>query len=127
MAELSGVKLTLAQSDADRAVEIVHLGYSYTLTCSDVECQRNIAFDVCIDVLGHDLLRDDTLARSLDTHIVECGGNSGQPIEIQRSLVVGQSLLDEDIGTDEIKLRVRARNDAGDEIAQTSGIVRGRF
>ena len=127
MAELSGVKLTLAQSDADRAVEIVQLGYSYTLTCSDVECQRNIAFDVCIDVLGHDLLRDDTLARSLDTHIVECGGNSGQPIEIQRSLVVGQSLLDEDIGTDEIKLRVRARNDAGDEIAQTSGIVRGRF
>jgi hypothetical protein len=127
MAELSGVKLTLAQSDADRAVEIVRLGYSYTLTCSDVECQRNIAFDVCIDVLGHDLLRDDTLARSLDTHLVECGGTSGQPIEIQRSLVVGQSLLDEDIGTDEIKLRVRARNDAGDEIAQTSGIVRGRF
>jgi hypothetical protein len=127
MAELSAVKLTLEQSDADRAVKIVRLGYSYQLTCSEVECQRNIAFDVCIDVLGHDLFRDDTLARGLDTHIVECGGNSGKPIEIERSLMVGQSLLDEDIGTDEIKLRLRARNDAGDEIALTSGIVRGRF
>ena len=127
MAELSGLKLTLEQSDNDRAVRIVRVGYEYTLACSDVECQRHIAFDVCVDILGHDLLRDDTLAGGLDRHIVECGGNEGQPVAMQRSLLVGQSLLDEDVGTDEIKVRVRATDDAGEEISLTSAIVRGRF
>jgi hypothetical protein len=127
MAELSGLRLTLEQNDGDRAVRIVRVGYEYTLACSDVECERHIAFDVCIDILGHDLLRDDMLANGLDTHIVECGGNAGQPVAMRRNLLVGQSLLDEDIGTDEIKIRVRATNDAGEEISLTSGIVRGRF
>jgi hypothetical protein len=127
MAELSGLRLTLEQSDANRAVRIVRVGYQYTLTCTEVECQRHIAFDVCLDILGHDLLRDETLADGLDTHIVECGGNDGKPITLQRSLLVGQSLLDEDIGTDEIKVRVRATSDAGEQISLTSGVVRGRF
>jgi hypothetical protein len=127
MAELSGLRLTLEQNDADRAVRIVRVGYQYTLTCSDVECERHIAYNVCLDILGHDLLRDDMLAQGLDTHIVECGGNEGQPITLQRSLLVGQSLLDEDIGTDEIKVRVRATDDANEEISLMSGIVRGRF
>jgi hypothetical protein len=127
MAELSGLRLTLEQTDADRVVRIVRVDYQYTLTCSEVECQRHIAFDMCVDILGHDLLRDDLLAEGLDTHIVECGGNASVPVTMQRSLVVGQSLLDEDIGTDEIKIRVRATNDAGEETSLTSGIVRGRF
>jgi hypothetical protein len=119
--------LTLEQSEVHRIVRIVRVGYEYTLTCSDVECERHVAFDVSLDILGHDLLRDEVLAAALDTHIVECGGADQRSIAMQRSLLVGQSLLDEDIGTDEIKVRVRAKSDAGDEIEVTSAIVRGNF
>jgi hypothetical protein len=119
--------LTLEQTEAQRALQVVRVSYDYTLTCTDVECERNISYEISVDLLGHDMVRDDVLAGGVDTHIVECGGTNGAPIPMRRNLLVGQSLLNEDIGTDEIKLRLRATSDAGDEISLTSAIVRGRF
>jgi hypothetical protein len=119
--------LTLEQTDAQRVLQVVRVGYDYTLTCSEIECERNIAYEISADLLGDDVVRDRTLASGVDTHIVECGGTNGAPIPMSRSLLVGQSLLNEDVGTDEIKLRIRAASDTGEEISLTSAIVRGKF
>ena len=125
MATLTGLILTLKQSEVQEQLKIVGVTYGYTLTCNAIECERNVSFEVSADILGHDVVSDDVLAAEVDTHIVECGGTL--PIEMRRSFLVGQSLLDEDMGTDEIKLRIRARDGAGDEIVATTGIVRGNF
>ena len=127
MATLSRLILTLEQTDAQRVLKVVRVGYDYTLTCTEVECERNISYEISVDLLGDDMVRDQVLAAGVDTHIVECGSTNGAPIPMQRSLLVGQSLLNEDVGTDEIKLRIRAASDAGEEISLTSAIVRGNF
>jgi hypothetical protein len=127
LATLSRLILTLEQTDAQRLLQVVRVSYDYTLTGSEVECERNISYEISVDLLGDDVLSDEVLASGVDTHIVECGGTNGAPIPMRRSLVVGQSLLNEDVGTDEIKLRIRATSDAGEEISLTSAIVRGRF
>lgn len=125
MATLTGLVLTLKQSEVQEQLKIVGVTYGYTLTCNATECERNVSFEISADILGHDVVSDDVLAVEVDAHIVECSGQS--PIEMRRSFLVGQSLLDEDVGTDEIKLRIRARDGAGDEIVATTGIVRGNF
>jgi hypothetical protein len=124
---LSGLILTIRQTEAQQALKIVGISYGYTLLCTTVECERNVSFDISVDVLGDDLVTDDVLATGVDRHIVESGGMPPLPIEVRRSFLVGQSLLDEDVGTDEIKLRIRARDSAGDEIIAVTGIVRGNF
>jgi hypothetical protein len=125
VATLSGLILTLKQTEAQHALNIVGVSYGYTLTCTDVEAERSLSFDISVDILGDDLLRDDVLATGVDRHIVECGGTD--PIEMRRSFLVGQSLLDEDIGKDEIKLRIRVRDSAGGAISADTGIVHGDF
>jgi co-chaperonin GroES (HSP10) len=125
VATLSGLILTLKQTEAQQTLKIVSVSYGYTLTCSEVEAQRNLSFDVSVDILGDDVLSDDVLAVGVDRHIVECGGV--EPIEMRRGFLVGQSLLDEDVGGDEIKLRVWARDSAGGETSADTGIVRGNF
>lgn len=127
MATLTGLILTLKQTEAQQLLKIVGVAYGYTLTCNAVECERSASFDISVDILGDDVVTDDVLAGAVDRHIVECGGAPAVPIEMRRSFVVGQSLLDEDVGTDEIKLRIRARDAAGDEIVADTGIVRGNF
>ena len=124
MATLSGLILTLKQTDAQKALQIVGVTYGYTLTCSEIECERNVSFDVSVDIIGDDLIDDDLLASSVDRHIIEC---DTLPIEMRRSFLVGQSLLDEDIGTDEIKLRVCVRDSTGGETSAETGIVKGDF
>ncbi len=52
----------------------MHVSYGYTLTCSDVECERNVSFDISVDILGDDVVKDDVLAAGVDRHIVECDG-----------------------------------------------------
>src|SRR5262247_2663243 len=99
VATLSGLILTLRQTDAQKTLQTVSVTYGYTLTCTEVECERNVSFDISVDVLGDDLVRDDVLATGVDRHIVEC---DRMPIEMRRGFVVGQALLNEDIGTDEI-------------------------
>jgi hypothetical protein len=127
VATLTGLILTLSQTEAQQLLKIVGVAYGYTLTCDTVECDRNASFDISVDILGDDVVTDDVLAGGVDRHIVECGGKPAAPIEMRRSFIVGQSLLDEDVGTDEIKLRIRARDAAGDEIVADTGVVRGSF
>ncbi len=122
---MTGLILTLKQNEMQEHLKIVGVTYGYTLTCNAIECERNVSFEISADILGHDVVSDDVLAAEVDAHIVECSGTL--PIEMRRSFLVGQSLLDEDVGTDEIKLRIRARDAAGDEIVATTGIVRGNF
>ena len=127
MATLSGLILTLKQTEAQRALKVVGISYGYSLTCNKVECERNLPFEISVDVLGHDTVKDDVLVTDVDRHIVECSGMPELPIEMRRSFVVGQSLLDEDVGTDEIKLRIRAKDGAGDETVAITGVVLGNF
>ena len=124
MATLSGLILTLKQTDLQKTLQIVGVAYGYTLTCSDVECERNVSFDVSVDIIGDDLIDDDLLASAVDRHMVE---SDPLPIEMRRNFIVGQSLLDEDVGTDEIKLRVCVRDSAGGETTAMTGIVKGDF
>ncbi len=124
MAELSNLELSIAQSDLQRKLALVTIEYAYRLTCTELENERGITFEASIDVLGHDLLRDECLVERIDAHLIEA---SPQPIDMRRELTVGQSLLDEDVGEDEVKLRIRVRSDAGDIIDGVTGVVRGRF
>jgi len=124
VATLSGLILTLKQTDLQKTLQIVGVAYGYTLTCSDVECERNVSFDVSVDIIGDDLIDDDLLASAVDRHMVE---SDPLPIEMRRNFIVGQSLLDEDVGTDEIKLRVCVRDSAGGETTAMTGIVKGDF
>lgn len=124
VATLSGLILTLRQTDAQKTLQTVSVAYGYTLTCTEVECERNVSFDISVDVLGDDLIRDDVLATGVDRHMVEC---DRMPIEMRRGFVVGQSLLNEDLGTDEIKLRVCVRDSTGGETSALTGIVKGDF
>lgn len=119
--------MTLKQTPTQQVLKIVDLTYGYTLTCTEVECARSISFDISIDILGDDLVRDDLLAAAVDRHIVECEATHLDPIKMRRNFVVGQSLLDEDVGADEIKLRVWARDSSGGEISAMTGVVRGNF
>ena len=85
-----------------------------------------MSFEISVDILGDDVVSDDVLAAGVDRTHRRVQRHS-QPIEMRRSFLVGQSLLDEDVGTDEIKLRIRARDSVGDEIVADTGIVRGNF
>lgn len=127
VATLSGLVLTLRQSETEQALKLVHVSYGYTLTCTDVERERSLSFDICVDILGDDVVRDDVLATAVDRHIVECDSTHPAAIEMRRGFFVGQSLLDEDVGTDEIKLRICARDSSGGELSALTGIVRGDF
>ena len=124
MAQLANVELTISQSDSQRRLALALLTYRYRLTCTDVEVERGVTFEISIDVLGEDPLRDEALAERVDVHLVEA---SAEPVAVERELLVGQSLLDEDIGRDEVKVRVRVGSDAGDVIDAVSGVVRGQF
>lgn len=124
MAELSNLVLSIAQTEAQRKLALVTIEYAYRLTCSSLEVERGITFEACVDVLGDDLLRDECLAERLDAHLIE---SSAEPIEMNRTLTLGQSLLDEDVGVDEIKLKIRICSSAGDTFDGVTGVVRGRF
>jgi hypothetical protein len=124
VAELSNLEFSIAQTEAQRKLALATLEYAYRLTCTAVEVERGITFEVAIDVLGDDMLRDEQLAERLDAHLVEA---CADPIDMQRDLMVGQSLLDEDVGVDEVKLRISVRSSAGDLVQGVTGVVRGRF
>ncbi|NJN52136.1 MAG: hypothetical protein HC809_10555 [Gammaproteobacteria bacterium] len=124
MAELSDLVLAIAQTDAQRKLALATIEYDYRLTCTALEAERGITFEASIDVLGHDLLRDECLVERIDAHLIEA---SDEPIQMHREITIGQSLLDEDIGVDEIKLRIRVRSDSGDVVDGVTGVVRGRF
>jgi hypothetical protein len=124
MATLTQLSLSIAQTQEQARLELIELTYGYCLACSDVEIERNLCFEISVDVLGDDVVRDDVLVEGLDKHLVEAGA---QPIELTRRILLGQALLDEDVGDDEIKLRIRARCETGDETVAVTDVVHGRF
>jgi hypothetical protein len=128
MAELAIVSFTVEQTEVQVKLHTVRLEYAYTLTPSAEECRRGAVFDMSVDILGHDLLRDKVLVSGVDEHRIECAaGSARRPIAGRRDLIVGQQLLDEDIGEDEIKLRVIARPEEGEAVSVDTPVVRGDF
>jgi hypothetical protein len=129
MATLADLSLEIAQTAAQKRLGLLEIRYGYRLVCHPVEVERDASFEISVDVLGHDPVRDDLLAERLDTHIVESAAveKDATSIAMVRTLLLGQALLDEDIGDDEIKLRVRARAESGDVVEALTPVVHGRF
>lgn len=101
---LTDLSLTLTQNQEQRLLRVVEISYSYTLHNS----LDNTQFLTNIDILGEDVLRDQLLAQAVDKHETQC--KPGEHHRTHRRLVVAQGLLDEDVGDDEIKLRVNVES-----------------
>lgn len=129
MATLSKLMLTLEQTEEQKLLKTVRVGYGYTLDCSKVDLREGLVYTVRVDILGDDLLVDDKLALGVDVHTVKCEGEIAQQdkIAVQREFIVAQSVLDEDLGIDEIKLEIHAAATTGEACSGVTGIVRGRF
>lgn len=130
MPNLTRIKLTLSQDAEQVKLKTVGISYGYTLSISSeeaAEADEPISYRISVDVLGDDLLKDDELALDVDSHSVVADEQEVQPIEMERAFVVGQALLDEDVGDDEIKLRIVVRDDAGELTSAMTDVIRGRF
>ena len=129
MASLSKLMLTLEQNEEHIKLRVVRVGYGYQLKCSPVDLRERLVYTVCVDVLCDELISDNKLALDIDTHEVlcECDIPGEDQIGIQREFMVAQSVLDEDIGIDEIKLNVRAVASTGESCEGMTGIIRRRF
>ena len=129
MASLSKLMLTLEQSEEHKKLKVVRVAYAYQLDCSKVDLREALDYTVSVDVLGDDLISDDNLALGVDSHTVSCAAENvvGDSISKQREFIIAQSLLNEDIGIDEIKLKIHAVASSGESCEGMTGIVRGRF
>ena len=130
MPNLTRIKLTLSQDAEQVKLKTVGISYGYTLSVSSedaAEADEPISYRISVDVLGDDLLTDDELALDVDSHSVVADEQEVQPIEMERAFVVGQALLDEDVGDDEIKLRIVVRDDTGELTSAMTDVIRGRF
>lgn len=127
MPTLSRLSLTLAQDSEQAALKVVCISYGYTLSFEADEVTQPESFEVSVDVLGDDLLKDDELALGVDSHVISVDEQEVGPVQTQRSFAVGQQLLDEDVGEDEIKLRVALRNDTGELASAFTDVIRGNF
>jgi hypothetical protein len=130
MPDLTRIKLTLSQDAEQVKLKTVGISYGYTLSLNPdeaAEADEPLTYRVSVDVLGDDLLKDDELALDVDSHAVVMGEQEPQPITMERAFMVGQDLLDEDIGDDEIKLRIVVRDDTGELASAMTDIIRGNF
>lgn len=133
MPNLTRIKLTLSQDAEQVKLKTVGISYGYTLsfgaqeTDEAKEADEPTSYRISVDVLGDDLLKDDDLALDVDSHSVVVEEHGERPIEMERAFVVGQALLDEDLGDDEIKLRIVVRDDAGELTSAMTDVIRGRF
>ena len=126
-ASISKLSLTLTQTREHRILGVVIVSYAYTLanTAEPGSKDPETPFNVEIDILGDDLIMDDLLAKSVDRHSIDCA--VGATVQGTRTLTVAQSLLDEDIGDDEIKLILRVQRDSEALVEATTPIVKGKF
>ena len=124
MTTLSALMIKLEQTAEQRAGKTVSVTYGYTLTTAASQCRDDRSCTVTVDILGHDLLVDDKLALGVDAHQVAL---DRVEISNERTFVVDQELLNEDIGTDEIKLRINATDDRGNTVSGVTDIIRGDF
>lgn len=127
MPKLNRVSLTLSQDSEQVKLRIVGVGYGYAVSFEPGELEEPASFRVSVDILGDDLLKDEKLAVDVDSHVITAEEQDLGPIEMERSFNVGQSLLNEDIGEDEIKLRIVVRNDDGEVVSATTDVIKGNF
>ncbi len=129
MASLSKLMLTLEQSEEHKKLKVVRVGYGYKLKCSPVDLRERLMYTVSVDILGDELISDNKLALNIDGHEVlcECDVPGEDEISVHREFMVAQSVLDEDIGIDEIKLNIHAVASTGESCEGMTGIIRGRF
>ena len=130
MPDLTRIKLMLSQEAEQVKLKTVGISYGYTLSLNAdeaAEADEPLTYRISVDVLGDDLVKDDELALDVDSHAVVMGEQELQPITMERAFVVGQELLDEDIGTDEIKLRIVVRDDTGELVSAMTDVIRGNF
>ena len=121
--------LTLEQTEEHKKLKVVRVKYGYELKCSPVDLRERLVYTVSVDVLGDELVVDNKLALNVDSHEVlcECDIPGEDKLGIQREFTIAQSVLDEDIGIDEIKLNIRAVASTGETCEGMTGIIRGRF
>ena len=125
MATLEKISFTIAQTAEQEVLKTVRIGYGYTLNRSDDPPGTDSVYTMSIDILGDDVAADDELAMGVDEHDIECA--PGAKATHERDLIVAQSLLNEDFGTDEIKLRIRATDVQGNPISVMTSVIRGNF
>lgn len=125
--ELTNLQLTLEQSEEQQRLGVVHLSYAYTLVNAGNAASKDPgqSFAAEIDILGDDVITDDLQALAVDLHTVDCA--AGDETRVERSLMVAQAVLDEDIGDDEIKLRIRVSRDTEATVQAITPIVKGKF
>ena len=124
MPTLEKISFTIAQTAEQEATKTVRIGYAYTLIRPADEGSDD-HMTISVDILGHDPISHDNLATGVDAHHVECAPGSKQSRE--RNFIVAQSLLDEDFGTDEIKLRINAADSDGQVTSVMTPVIRGNF
>ncbi len=117
---IDDVAFTIEQTEEQAKLKIVRLGYAYTVRIPDRTLYRTY-----IDILGDDVVLDDKLALGVDHHEVAC--TAGRDERVERSLFVGQNLLDEDVGTDEIKLKITITTDDDRSVSVMTPVIRGDF
>lgn len=123
MALVTDVKLSIERS-SHTAGSICSILYNYTLICDPAEVDIGLGFSVWCELWGKDVIVDDLLGDLMnDPHTI-----SSRPQQIvSRSFQVPCSVLNEDIGEDEIYIRVHARSSIGTTVAAVSNIVTDRF
>lgn len=89
------------------------IAYQYILSCSKAECEAGSEFRVSADLIGDDVLFDDELG-TFDKHTIDAPSIETRSTTVVRTFSVAAKLLDEDIGGDEIKVRVVARFESPD-------------
>lgn len=125
--ELDNLQLTLEQSQEQRLLRVVRVGYAYLLKNNGEPGVKDSAapFVTQIDILGDDILTDDLLAEGVDRHELHC--EAGAECQVTRGFMVAQGVLDEDIGDDEIKLRIRVSRGNESPVTALTPIVKGKF
>ncbi len=114
---------TITQSPAQADLHLTTIKYTYTLNCTEIECAIEETATIKIDIINDD--SDVTVASSQDTHTATCTDGytirnpKGEEEEVEcgfrtsRELVVGQSLLNTTLGSDDIKITLKGSPTTG--------------
>lgn len=106
------------------AGSVCSITYSYTLICDEAEVRVGLGFTVWCEVWGKDVFVDDVLGNLVyDTHTVQASPRSMHA----RSFIVPCSILDEDLGKDELYVKVCATSTLGATACGLSAVVQDRF
>lgn len=98
--------------------------YSYVLSCDDAEIEDQAAFTVWCELWGKDMIVNDALGDpAYDSHTVPAAPRCSAA----RSFTVPCSVLDEDLGSDEIFVKVVAISTLGSTASASSAVISDRF